>query len=692
MLNKLKQMMQRPQTQPKTEDDRLKAAKRNIYGQSVGLAAFVVIVTVVLLFAATTAWYTNTITAGGLSFKAEAWGFEGSVTVSDEIIEAAPGDTGVVELRVKNKSDLASAIGITISKQYMEETEMQKRIYFYADRSSSINGETVDRIYLNNTRGYSYTLYGRNELILSEQIHTDVLIKWEWVYDVVGYYFMGTVDGTTVTVDEYLRPVEYSYDDATFDDKGNLLTVDGEKDVPTFLSEITENDGYKGKYTVSDGTLMYGGETVEVGELGCYPIDKDNNIWVYFCTKNEIDTNTVWDTMYASTAANDKKSYQARITVTGEQLNQEVVTLDSNADLANAITENSGDIVRLSGNVSLGETISVGKAATDTEEGQVVNAIIDLNGFDLAVTDPSITTLFNVAEGSTLTVYNGDITETEKNSTVAFRTQGGEVTLNEINVTGVDTAIYVEDHKAGGATSTVVVSDCKLETEDYTIRVHGNGSASKTMTQLVVQDSTVISRTYVGILGNGNPDSNATSIQIRNSTVEGYYSAVYHPQKDSVLSAENSTFRGLTALAIKAGDVYIDSCTVESTVTDETYNLIAEPTDKNISQSGYCDTGDAIYVESNYGHPVNITISGDSVIKHTADISKAIRVFPEANHVKIELFGGTYSSDVSEFVGENCTYTESEVEVTEGDNTVTKVVYVVAPDEAEEGEGETESN
>ena len=685
MLNKLKQMMRRETaTHPTTDNERLKAAKRNIYGQSIGLAVFVVVVTVILLFAATTAWYTNTITAGGLSFKAEAWGFEGNVTVSDDIIEAAPGDSGIVEIRVKNTGDIASAIGISITKQYMEEVQMQKRIYFYVDKSAVVNGESVDRVYLNNTKGYSYTLYGKNELILSEDIHTDVLIKWEWVYDVVGYYFVGEVDGDGITVDEYLRPVEYSYDKATYDDDGNILTVDGEKDTAAFLAEITAADGYKGAYSGTLDALLYDGEAVTVKAENCYPIDEENNVWVYFCKKSEIDTNTVWDTMYASTPAADKKSYQARITVTGEQLSQEIVVLGADTGLSDAFYENDGNVIRLDQNFTTNAPISVG-GVDENGDAVYVNAVLDLNGYDITVTNDKLETLFDVTEGSSLTIYNGTITGPENNSITGVRAIGSAVTLNNVDMNGIDTGVRIDDNKGSGTASTVIISDCTIDTKDISLRVYGNGATTKTGTQIVVQDSTLISRTYIGITGSGNSDSYGTNIQVLNSTVEGYYSAIYHPQSDSRLTLESSVARGITGIAVKGGEVIISNSTVESTVTDSTLALIQEPTDKNISKSGYLDTGDAVYIESNYLKPIKLVIKGDSVLTHVADISKALRVFPEGNHVKVIVTGGTFSTDVSEFLDEDYISTKTEVETGEGDNKTVSTVYTVtAREEAEE--------
>ncbi len=678
MLNKTKQKRHQIAV---SSDDRLKAAKKNIYARSIGLAVFVVVVTVTLLFAVTTAWYTNTIAVNGLTFKAEAWGFDGSVSVSEEAIEAAPGDSGFVELRVKNKSDLASSIGVSISKQYMEEAQMQKRIYFYVDKSSVVNGEAVDKIYLNNSKGYSYTLYGHNELILSEQISTDVPVKWEWVYDVVGYYFKGSVttaeDQASITVDEYLMPVQYSFDDATFDEDGNLLTVDGETTVAEYLTQITANDGYKGVYTIVDDALMYGEEAASAAVPNCYSIDKENNIWVYFCTKSEIDANTVWDTLYGTTAQSEKKSYQARISVTGEQLNQQVVTLNADSDLAEALNLNSGDIVRLSSNLTVAEPIVIGSAATETEEGVYVNALLDLNGCEINVTDTSVETIFNVAEGSSVTVFNGELSGSAGSKTIGVKAIGSDVTLSNVNITDLNTGVRIEDNTSNGANSTVIISDCNIVASSGAVRINGDGADTVAMSQLIIQDSTLVSTTYCAILGNGSAGGNGnwgTNIQVVNSTLEGYYSAIYHPQMNSVFSAEGSTLRGMTGIIVKGGDIYISNSKVIGTATDD--SPIVVPTEEKLGLSGSLDTGDGIYIESNYGYPINLKITGTSEISHTARTAMAVRVFPEADYVKVSIDGGIFSSDVSAFITEDYQCVEEEMQVEDSEETVT--VYRVS--------------
>ena len=193
---------QQKQVPVQTASNALKNARKNVIKQA-GLAVFTIAVTVIMLFAMTTAWYTNVVQTSGLTFEAEAWGFEGEVLVSDQVIKAAPGDSGIVEMSITNQSDQISELTVNVSKEFMlvgetgQDRAMQQRLYFYIDEQNVINGETVSRKYLSNTSGHSYTLFGQNELLLSEELHTDSLLKWEWVFDVVGYYVRGDFDETT---------------------------------------------------------------------------------------------------------------------------------------------------------------------------------------------------------------------------------------------------------------------------------------------------------------------------------------------------------------------------------------------------------------------------------------------------------------------------------------------------------------
>lgn len=611
-----------------------------------GLVVFVLLVTVVLLFAMTAAWFTNVISAGNLTFQAEAWGFDGNVVVPDAPIVAAPGDQGVVALQVENTGETASTITVNISKAFMD-IELQKRIFFYADRPVVINGETVQKQYLPNTGGYAYSLFPHNTLILNEQIYTDVQLKWEWVYDVVGYYFRGTPGENGFVVEEYLRPVEYSYDYAQYDADGQLIKVDPDTDTATFLAQVTATDGYPGAYQTASqsgsGTLALldaNGEPVQK-TFECYPIDAQNNIWLYLCTRADIIANTNWDTAYGSASDSESRQFQARITVTGQQLVQQPETVTDQATLKNAL--NTGNpVIQLTQDIVLTEALAL-------QEGQQV--LLDLNGKQITCTEKSV---FELGSDTELTVLNGTITGS-RNDTVVFHSVGGQVTLNEVTITDAYDAFVIDDHKTqnpDGANSVIRITNSNLNTEDITVFISGDGSASERKTVLLVQDSVLHSEAYIAIMGNGtatNPGRWGTDIQILNSTLSGYYAGIYQPQMQSDLTVSGSTVSGMTGIAIKGGNAVIVDSTVSGTGVDTD---VQDPNVVGVAVSGYRDTGDGLYIESDYNYPISVHISGSTVMSHTASTAYAVRVYPAAAHVKMQITGGTYDSDVTAYLAE----------------------------------------
>ena len=155
----------------------LKRYRKRIYWQA-GLALLTVILTITIVFAMTAAWYTNIVQTSGLVFEAEAWGFDGEVVVNTDPIQAAPGDEGVIHLEVKNNSENISALSVNISKARMADPEMQKRLYFFVDTQLTREGETMNRVYLNNQDSYTYTIFNKGNLTLTENMHNDAQLKW----------------------------------------------------------------------------------------------------------------------------------------------------------------------------------------------------------------------------------------------------------------------------------------------------------------------------------------------------------------------------------------------------------------------------------------------------------------------------------------------------------------------------------
>lgn len=650
----LKKFIQRISLIRSNSNERVEAAKIRVIKQG-ALIVLVALVTSVLLFAMTTAWFTNVIGADDLTFRAEAWGFDGSVNVPSEPIKAAPGDSGIVSLRLENTGEVPSLATVTISKAFMD-TELQKRVYFYADKPAVINGETVQKQYLTNAGGFSYGLFPGDELILEELIHTDVQLKWEWVYDVVGYYFRLTKDGEEYRVEEYLRPVEYSYDNALYDAEGNLVMVDADTDVETFLTNLTATDGYPGAYQVTEGP---GGEKVLVDEngeavqttYGWYPIDEENNIWLCLCKKDEIARNTAWDTDFGSGANQTTNKFQARITVTGEQWLQQFQQVGDLNALSAALNANDGQVIQLSQDIVLTEPLIL-------ESGK--QAILDLNGNQLTTTSEQY--VFDLQSDSHLTVTNGTIAG-NKDKTVAFHSIGGELTLNNVQLTDVYDAVKVEDYKTtnpAGDNAAIRIVNSTVSAKRIAVFLMGDGEKSDAKTTVLIQNSVLVGETYMGIVGNGTIGPNGrhgTSIQVVDSTVTGLYAGIYHPQPQSDMTVSGSTVSGMTGIAIKGGQITVIDSKVSGTGTDDD---VVDPNVTGPAVSGYQDTGDGIYIESDYQYPTSLTILGDCEITHVASSAYAVRMYPDAPHVKISISGGSFDSDVTAYLEKGCSCTESD--------------------------------
>lgn len=668
----------------------LKRVRKNVYQQA-ALAVFMVVLIAVVIFATTAAWYTNVAETSGLVFDVSAWGFGGIVT-EDTYIQAAPGDEGIIELTAENDSDSVMAVSVNISKLAMD-PEMQKRLYFYVDTPRAVTytdgdgekqTEIAERIYLNNSGGYTYTLFNHNDLILTETVHNGPLLKWHWVYDVLGYYVLGTLDEDgMVEVEEYLRPIEYDYDEATttFEKAedgtltGSMVTVDGETSLEDFLVSISERDGYA-------GTI----DTAEVTDGGYYPVevvtDEEGNkygVWAYLCSYTEIMNNIAYDTWLGENAAAnageseeedsegsdetgeaeettaDVGTYVATLTMVAQNSDVETVLVSTADGLTEALTaaREAGEsvVVQLASDMTLYDPLTV----TASEK-----VMLDLNDNTLTLDSGTYADKaggLQVEPGSSLTVVDGTLLGADA-SGVILSGSGAEITFSGVTIADADTFLYVRDHKAEvAADSRIHLVNCDVSTAQTAILLTGNGSDSAQVTSLVIENS-VIESQYISIVGNGSEGQNGTDIQIIASTIKGAWSGVYHPQNDSTLTISNgSVIEGYTALAIKGGTVRV----IDSTITGT-----GEKQPADYAVSGFTDTGDAIYIETNYEHEIVLDISvttGDTYVGETfvtaTDGGYALQVYkPDADNVSVTIHGGIFSSDVSKYLADGCVCNE----------------------------------
>lgn len=623
--------------------------KARIYKQA-GLAVTAILVTVVLLFAMSTAWYSNVLEAGTLTFQAEKWELNAGNLSSYGNVVAQPGARGILPVSYKNTGDSTMNAYVSVSKEDME-TELKKRVYFYTEtpytveRKGNSEGEnkkeTVSRRYLTNGTAAPYTVLSRGQLTMSDDFcSVDTPIYWEWVYDLLGYYVrvssIPASDGSAVEL-ECLRPIVYDYDKATFDENGNLATVDG-KHVDIFLQDITAEDGYLNTFVESTFTT----DTKTGAKY--YIVDNDNQdalgyyTAIRLLTKPEIADANLWDTEQGK---NGKSFNDLKITITGETANIEAKPVNTSEELIEALQSKEGGYFRLQGDLNLTQGIQFNQTQPVT---------LDLGGNTLTAAS-GISTMLRVNSGAQLTVLNGSVKGTGVEN-IAFASLNGRLTLSNVRVENVGCAVYVTDEygKSTDPDSIVYISGSTLvgsATNQPSVMVLGNGTTTAQKTRCVIEDSAIEAPNYIGISGFGDKINSGTDIQIRRCTISGKSAAVYHPQDNSTFRAENTVLEGNTGIAVKGGTVYLNNCVVTGSATAALAGAF--------NNNGFTDTGAAVYLEAGYERDnIAIYITGEN-----ADIKavkqKAVLLYHDEKNSKtrkarIAISGGTYSSDVTDYL------------------------------------------
>ena len=593
----------------------LRILRRNVILQA-SLAILTIVLTILLVFSLTAAWYTNVVQTGGLGFKAEEWKFDGEIELlSHTNITASPGDQGVIPLRITNDGDHIVAASATVNQSGLDE-DMKKRLYFYVDTSMTRNGETMDRVYISEKSSYTYTIFPHSALELSETVQNGPLIKWMWVYDVLGYYVWGQRTEDAVVPSDYIRPVEYSYDPTTttFDENGKLTTVDGSMSVATFLEELTATDGYEGR--IASGTQSIG---------GYYPVDVNESgygVWLYLCDYDEIQRNMTYDTSVGSDAT---QTYVATVTVTGANSREDSLPVSSVEELQAALASPTVGIIQLSDDLELTETLTMSGGS----------ATIDLNGKTLSVGD-GVQKIVTLSQGAKLSLENGTLEGSGlTDDHTAVTVKESHLTMNDVTVSNVGTGVRVEEAAEG---STVYISGCTITADQQAIWFYDRTAEAASRTRVEIHDSTITGNQYAGILCSGNYSS--TDLLVSGCTVTGYYTSIYHPQRDSTMTIENNcVLTGNTGLVIKGGSVMVSDSSVHGTLENGDI--------PKAEGSGWSDTGDGIYLDASYAEnnadwATSVTVINSTV---TSDYAYAVRMFEStAQNAALTVQSGTYTS------------------------------------------------
>lgn len=279
-----------------------------------------------ILFALTSAWYTNTIQANEITLKTAKWNFDGTITLDGEDNNGTldlgalyPGDTRLLPVIIENKDTRGVNVRVEADKSKMASPEMQQRLYLYVEVTDEATN-TKTRHYINSLSGYLYTVAAGQTLhitdaerpLLTNEAQNKNALHLQWVYDMTGYFLLGKVDETGAKVTgkaadsqpEYLMPVTYDLDRAQFDTDGKLssvseyqTTTNGTAGYATtsrkdYLMRLFDQyiSGYnKNAKPYDDKTTVHGSYyAVDVDETGY-------GVWLYLPDKAAIDAAAQWD-------------------------------------------------------------------------------------------------------------------------------------------------------------------------------------------------------------------------------------------------------------------------------------------------------------------------------------------------------------------------------------------------------------
>lgn len=294
-----------------------------------GITSLAVLMIGAILFALTSAWYTNTIQANEITLKTAKWNFDGTITLDGEkngtldLGDLYPGDTRPLPVTIVNQDTRGVNVRVEADKSKMASPEMQQRLYLYVEVTDEVTNTKI-RHYINSLSGYLYTVAAKQTLritdaellTLKENEKQDKnTLHLQWVYDMTGYFLLGTVteNNNTITVTgkaadsqpEYLMPVTYDLDRAQFETDGKLRSVSEYQTTTNGTSGYATTsredylkrlfDQYISGY--NSNAKPYDDKTTTV-HGNYYAVDVDANgygVWLYLPDQDAIKKAEEWD-------------------------------------------------------------------------------------------------------------------------------------------------------------------------------------------------------------------------------------------------------------------------------------------------------------------------------------------------------------------------------------------------------------
>lgn len=298
----------------------------------------------------------------------------------------------------------------------------------------------------------------------------------------------------------------------------------------------------------------------------------------------------------------------------------------------------------------------------ETQDGNDVAQIGDTGYSTLqaaidAIENEGIITLLTDVSGTQISEYK-QMRFYDANKTITIDLKGKTITASATEAINIH---------APGLTLTIKNGTIINRTEgDYSDGIYAFYDSSDEQHQsnnlnLTLENIKLDSRTQAIAVQGNTTNSNVT---LDNCVVTSDTLGIYYPPKSGTLSISDTSITAPTGVVIKGSSVEISgnthiSATGKKVDPDDYYH--GDP------NSSLTLTGDAIYVESGYNdRDISLKITGGTFESENGD---AVRMYIKAEEVTpverdISISGGTFSSDVSEYLDPSCNMKQS------GDNWV----------------------
>ncbi len=325
--------------------------------------------------------------------------------------------------------------------------------------------------------------------------------------------------------------------------------------------------------------------------------------------------------------------------------------------------------------------------------------------------------------GTNTGIYHDSGTTTVTGGTIYGKTYGAKVLGGTLNASGGSIScgektnawaygIYVD---SSNSAATVTLSGTVEVTANNTVgygaavvlfnTLNGNDSTSGVVTTLNVQDNAKLTGSSYGISGNGSYSGNqVTAINISGGTVTGEW-GIYHPQYGDLNISGGTITGSSTGVEIRAGNLTVTGGTitaegdpgsstengngtttvgaaiavVQHTTKRDINVTITEAEGSTTSLSGYYGIFEADLEENGEDYTKNVSITVEAgTVTTTSDDEDSVAIYHDTSSAAtVAVTGGTYSSDVTEYVATGSVAVSSDgsyIVITATENNVAAII------------------